>query len=206
MPGWSWRCGLSFSRSLTRPMLSSSLFSLSDCAHFSKRRNESKRPRRAHTTALDLDPRLCLRTTTAREQHQQQQRESMGQTTSVQEDKMAKRIRQSMGSFVDFGHHIKRANEWYAHRRASPASNLLCLASNDKTDVCVCSRCLVRARLCPTPKTCHLAFRIVVNDRISAEILPYVWRVRGNVSSLATHLKCALRCFGLTVCTAMLLL
>lgn len=36
----------------------------------------------------------------------------MGQATSVQEDKMKKRIRQSMGSFLDFGHHIKQANEW----------------------------------------------------------------------------------------------
>ncbi|KAF1314500.1 E3 ubiquitin-protein ligase rnf8-like isoform x1, partial [Globisporangium splendens] len=74
----------------------------------------------------------------------------MGQTTSVQEDKMKKRIRQNMGSFLEFGHHLKQANEW--------------------------------ARLCPTPKSCHLAFRVVVNERISAEILPYVWRIRGNVS------------------------
>lgn len=37
------------------------------------------------------------------------------------------------------------------------------------------------ARLCPTPRTCRLSFRVVVNERISAEILPYVWRIRGNV-------------------------
>ncbi|DAZ95774.1 TPA: hypothetical protein N0F65_010276 [Lagenidium giganteum] len=74
----------------------------------------------------------------------------MGQTTSsIPEDKMKKRIRQTMGSFVDLGTHLKQANEW--------------------------------ARLCPTPKTCRLAFRIVVNDRISADMLPYLWRIRGNV-------------------------
>ncbi|TYZ58908.1 hypothetical protein PybrP1_009512 [[Pythium] brassicae (nom. inval.)] len=74
----------------------------------------------------------------------------MGQTPSAPEDKMAKRIRQSMGSFLDFGHHLSQANDW--------------------------------ARQCPTPKTCHLAFRVVINERISAEILPYVWRVRSNVA------------------------
>lgn len=36
----------------------------------------------------------------------------MGQTTSVQEDKMAKRIRQAMGTFADLGAHIEQANEW----------------------------------------------------------------------------------------------
>lgn len=37
----------------------------------------------------------------------------MGQTTSIQEDKMKKRIRQAMGTFMDFGTHLKNANEWY---------------------------------------------------------------------------------------------
>ncbi|OQR97258.1 hypothetical protein ACHHYP_12347 [Achlya hypogyna] len=37
------------------------------------------------------------------------------------------------------------------------------------------------AKLCPTPKTCQLRFRLVLNDRIAPEILPYVWKVKGNV-------------------------
>ncbi|CAI5714842.1 unnamed protein product [Peronospora destructor] len=36
----------------------------------------------------------------------------MGQTSSVQEDKMKKRIRQTMGTFMDLGTHLKNANEW----------------------------------------------------------------------------------------------
>lgn len=36
----------------------------------------------------------------------------MGQTPSAPEDKMSKRIRQSMGSFRDFGHHLTQANDW----------------------------------------------------------------------------------------------
>lgn len=42
------------------------------------------------------------------------QSNNMGQTTSMQEDKMKKRIRQAMGTFMDFGTHLKNANEWYA--------------------------------------------------------------------------------------------
>jgi hypothetical protein len=38
-----------------------------------------------------------------------------------------------------------------------------------------------RAKLCPTPKTCYLSFRMVINEHVSAELLPYVWKVRGNV-------------------------
>ncbi|TMW62218.1 hypothetical protein Poli38472_009711 [Pythium oligandrum] len=77
----------------------------------------------------------------------------MGQTastaSSAEEERMKKRIRQTMGTFSDFGAHVKHANEW--------------------------------AKLCPTPKTCYLSFRMIVNDRVSMELLPYVWRIRGNV-------------------------
>ncbi|CEG47506.1 e3 ubiquitin-protein ligase rnf8-like isoform x1 [Plasmopara halstedii] len=74
----------------------------------------------------------------------------MGQTTSIQEDKMKKRIRQTMGTFMDFGTHLKNANEW--------------------------------AQICATPKNCYLSFRIVINPEVSAELLPYLWRIRGNVA------------------------
>ncbi|CAH0477665.1 unnamed protein product [Peronospora belbahrii] len=74
----------------------------------------------------------------------------MGQTLSLQEDKMKKRIRQSMGTFMDFGTHLKNANEW--------------------------------AQICATPKNCYLSFRIVINSNTSAELLPYMWRIRGNVA------------------------
>ncbi|RLN90004.1 hypothetical protein BBJ28_00020701 [Nothophytophthora sp. Chile5] len=40
----------------------------------------------------------------------------MGQTTSIQEDKMKKRIRQAMGTFMDFGKHLNNANEWCVPR------------------------------------------------------------------------------------------
>ncbi|CAI5702398.1 hypothetical protein KXD40_005254 [Peronospora effusa] len=74
----------------------------------------------------------------------------MGQTSSIQEDKMKKRICQTMGTFMDFGTHLKNVNEW--------------------------------AQLCATPKNCYLSFRIVINPKISAELLPYVWRIRDNVA------------------------
>ena len=37
----------------------------------------------------------------------------MGQTASIPEDKMKKRICQTMGTFMDFGTHLKNVNEWY---------------------------------------------------------------------------------------------
>ncbi|KAF4043633.1 C3HC4 type (RING finger) zinc finger protein [Phytophthora infestans] len=74
----------------------------------------------------------------------------MGQSTSMQEDKMKKRIRQAMGTFMDFGTHLKNANEW--------------------------------ARICTTPKNCYLSFRIVIDPNVSAELLPYLWRIHGNVA------------------------
>lgn len=40
----------------------------------------------------------------------------MGQSSSIQEDKMKKRIRQTMGTFMDFGSHLTNANEWCVSR------------------------------------------------------------------------------------------
>ncbi|CAI5711642.1 unnamed protein product [Peronospora destructor] len=74
----------------------------------------------------------------------------MGQTSSVQEDKMKKRICQTMGTFMDFGTHLKNANEW--------------------------------AQLCAAPQNCYLSFRIVIDSRTSAKLLPYVWRIHDNVA------------------------
>ncbi|KAI9917090.1 hypothetical protein PsorP6_018062 [Peronosclerospora sorghi] len=74
----------------------------------------------------------------------------MGQTTSIQEDKMKKRIRQVMGTFLDLGTHLENANEW--------------------------------AQVSTTPKNCYLSFRIVINPNTSPELLPYLWRIRGNVT------------------------
>uniref|UniRef100_M4BBK1 RING finger protein 141 n=1 Tax=Hyaloperonospora arabidopsidis (strain Emoy2) TaxID=559515 RepID=M4BBK1_HYAAE len=73
----------------------------------------------------------------------------MGQSTSIQEDKMKKRARQAMGTFMDFGTHLTNANEW--------------------------------AQICATPKNCYLSFRIVIDRHTSAELLPYVWRLRDKV-------------------------
>lgn len=54
---------------------------------------------------------------------------------------------------------------------------------------CVCSLAVdsysCRAALCSTPKTCQLAFRIVVSERVTPELLPYVWRIRDNVRRLS---------------------
>lgn len=63
---------------------------------------------------------------------------------------MKKRIRQVMGSFLDFGTHLQNANEW--------------------------------AQNCATPKNCYLSFRVIINPDVSAEVLPYLWRIRGNVA------------------------
>ncbi|KAF0736527.1 hypothetical protein LEN26_000303 [Aphanomyces euteiches] len=37
------------------------------------------------------------------------------------------------------------------------------------------------AKLCPTPKTCQLRFRIVLNERIAPELIPFMWKLEGNV-------------------------
>ncbi|GLE00309.1 hypothetical protein PINS_up009037 [Pythium insidiosum] len=37
------------------------------------------------------------------------------------------------------------------------------------------------AKLSPTPKTCYLSFRLIMNDRLALDLLPYVWKIRGNV-------------------------
>jgi len=37
------------------------------------------------------------------------------------------------------------------------------------------------ALACPSPKTCHLSFRVIIKKTISVDILPYVWQMRGNV-------------------------
>lgn len=90
---------------------------------------------------------------------------------------MAKRIRQAMGTFADLGAHIEQANEWYDHfffHLGGEDADCLC---SDLMEFC-------RAALCPTPKTCQLAFRIVVSDRVTPELLPYVWRIRDNVRRL----------------------
>ncbi|KAJ0409488.1 hypothetical protein P43SY_002378 [Pythium insidiosum] len=36
------------------------------------------------------------------------------------------------------------------------------------------------AKLSPTPKTCYLSFRLILNDRLALDLLPYVWKIRGN--------------------------
>ena len=38
-----------------------------------------------------------------------------------------------------------------------------------------------RAKLCPTPKTCRLQFRVIVNNQTSPEYLPIVWKMADNV-------------------------
>ncbi|ETV94026.1 hypothetical protein, variant [Aphanomyces invadans] len=37
------------------------------------------------------------------------------------------------------------------------------------------------AKLCPTPKTCQLRFRIILNERIATELIPFMWKLDGNV-------------------------
>ncbi|OQR97646.1 hypothetical protein THRCLA_06893 [Thraustotheca clavata] len=37
------------------------------------------------------------------------------------------------------------------------------------------------AETCRTPTTCQLRFRLVLNERIPMEMMPYVWKVKGNV-------------------------
>jgi hypothetical protein len=96
----------------------------------------------------------------------------MGQSSSMQEDKMKKRIRQAMGTFMDFGAHLKNANEWYVRTLKWRVGRALTCDG----------RRLSRARICTTPKNCYLSFRIVVDPNVSAELLPYVWRIRGNVA------------------------
>lgn len=100
----------------------------------------------------------------------------MGQETSTpmgvalsaaQENRMKIRIRQCMSTFSELGAHLEQANEWYVVQHQVSTSSLNVIYD--------------RARLCPTPKTCYLSMRLVLNDRISSELMPYVWKIRGNV-------------------------
>ncbi|EQC24993.1 hypothetical protein SDRG_17113 [Saprolegnia diclina VS20] len=45
------------------------------------------------------------------------------------------------------------------------------------------------ATLCPTPKTCQLRFRLVLNERIAPDVMPYVWKVKGNVMVEARKIR-----------------
>ena len=95
----------------------------------------------------------------------------MGQTTSVEEQRMHNRIQKYMGTYSHFATHLKEANEWY-----------VVIGTTREFDTEIYSVNLYRAKLCPRPKLCRLEFRVVVNPRISTEFLPYVWRIADNVS------------------------